>query len=197
MAATNLPAEVIQKAKGSSAFMAIAFVAPKSQQWQQVRNLLDGADELFLHENVICGLFTLESRSVELAYRILAISFKWKSCYLFVNGIPATSMKNIKWLECFVLSLRCNDPRAHCFKTGWATFASRERTITMPCRLMPHYGWYCEAHPSTAADQLQACAVRAGVEQCPNYGKFGIVLPKEEKALTSGLDFLKKDGFTY
>ncbi|MDR1961442.1 MAG: hypothetical protein LBQ16_04090, partial [Gracilibacteraceae bacterium] len=166
----------IQKTKAPDSFISIAFVAPRSPQWENVRILLNSADELFTHGKVICGLFAKDPRSVSVAHSILEIAFAWKSCHLFVNGVPVFSTKQIKWLPCFTQSLRVSSLTAHCVVAKLRVQYVGERyfqyTVFEPCRFMPAHEWYCEAHPASYVDQFQAMAVRQGVDMCPHFGKF-------------------------
>lgn len=85
------------------------------------------------------------------------------------------------------------------------------KSFMLPCRLV-QTAWFYEENPCTPEEQFQAAAVRAGVEQCPNFGKFPLnctegeqEIKKEAKeepnlkrtALQCGLDFLKQHGFWY
>lgn len=198
MAKPHLPVEVIQKTKTPEAFIAIAFIAPRSQQWEYVRGLLNSADELFTHGNVTCGLFAQNPSSVELAHRILEVALDWKTCHLFINGVPVVSIKQIRWLPCFISSLKVKDLKAHCIRSRVIGKYIENRyiqyTIFEPCRFMPNHEWFHEDHPSSFEDQFQATAVRQGVDQCPHSGKF---LTERPKKLASGLDFMKKAGFYY
>lgn len=176
MSACNLPVEVIHKTKTPEAFFAIAFVSPRSPQWEHVRHLLNSADELFTHSNVICGLFAKEPGSIQVAHNILEIALGWKSCHLFVSGVPVFSTKQIKWLPCFIQSLRVSSLAAHCvvakLRVLYTDANYFQYTVFEPCRFMPAHEWYCEAHPSSYVEQFQAMAVRQGVDMCPHFGKF-------------------------
>lgn len=193
----QLSADVLQQVRDNKSFMAIIFLSPKSPQWERVRYLLSNAEKLIEKGNAICGFFSSEASSTAIACQIMQITSKWKSCYLFIDGVPYFSLKSIKWLDCFMSSLRVKSLDAYCSKTGWARSMSRERTVTMPCRLMSDYGWYTESLGCPIQDQLQAHAVRCGVDQCPNFARASSRFVPVVEELTSGLDYVKSEDIGY
>ena len=204
MSTKNLPPDVLREMRNEDVFISIAFVSPKSPQWPQVKQLLQNADRFLEKDNIFCGLFKKTASSIRIAHRILNISFKWKTCHLFIEGVPSVSLKPVKWLECFILSLRVHNLRAHCNCNGWLYGVwdnphgeRKERRALLPCRLLKPYGWYTDSLGCSVEEQLQAHAVRTGVDQCPNYGKFPVIVEPQKEELTSGLDFMRKSGFYY
>lgn len=89
----------------------------------------------------------------------------------YARGLPIVDTQRLyESLKCYVQSQQCADPRAHCVRVvrsnedGYDWFA--------PCSLLANRwpSWpFNRRHPSTPQDQLQAMAVTAGCDWCPNF----------------------------
>ncbi len=174
----DLPPDVIHNITQRGVFIAIVFVRPRSPHWEKVNYLMQCADEYFSDGETTFGFFKKTARSVQVAYEVLSLSRGWKSCYVFMQGVPVFSLKDIKWLECYMRSLRADDLRAYCTivdrpRSPFTPGLEVEKYIS-PCRFITYGWWFNPDHPSDYVAQFQAQAVRMGVNQCPNCRAFTI-----------------------
>lgn len=114
-----------------------------------------------------------------------------KTFQVFCNGSPAKNWWRFQEvLECFLSACKCSDSAAHCHTILENPFdenkASRSFSIqislepkpikprlierySFPCRLLQRGFRFQLGHPSSPRDLIQAAAVSAGCEWCPNF----------------------------
>lgn len=180
----DLPTNIVSQLARQDIFIAIAFVSPRSPQWEKVNYMMKSADTYTATDDTTYATFEKNARSIELAYAILSIGIKWKSCYFFVEGVPVFSTRDVKWLECYMRSLRARDLRAYCTRVDRVPYYTKLGKYEIdlflsPCQYILHGWWFSPHHPSDYADQFQAQAVRKGVDQCPNFQTFTVRSLKE------------------
>lgn len=181
----TLPPEIISRTKANDVFIAIIFIAPKSAQWKTVSFLLGSADDLVTKDDMVCAFFRKEYASVATAFQILEIAFKWKSCYAFMKGVPLLSYKDLTWVQCFMASFRVESLKAHCLTATYVDFKDpadsrrlKTHVAVLPCKKLAFGAGYNHWLPINYEKQLQAHAVKKGVDLCPNYGIFKIPSPQ-------------------
>ena len=112
---------------------------------------------------------------VDLLAGIQGVKFYFNRLLLNKNGYEVKHVVN-----CYIQSQKCTDWRAHCHRIiriesdepiskKWSG-SNTDRFIT-PCHIAVNYNrtYISAKHPSSLKDQLQAAAVAAGCDWCPNF----------------------------
>ena len=193
-----MPTETeIQLLTSDEFFAAIAFVAPRSPQWPLVRGLCQQADGIAVDKNNVTVAFRKKRESIQLFIVICDIVQQWKSAHIFVQKKKISYVFSVKWLQCYLKSLQCDDKLAWCLhitKGPKPISDFSELTLTLiieqnpyplaekkpeqvdfeehficPCRNLSHYNWGHRELPSSMKHQFQAFAVEQGYADCPNF----------------------------
>lgn len=187
----------IQLITNNDFFAAIAFIAPRSPQWQLVRGLCMQADAISEDKGNLTAAFLKKRESIQLFAAICDISQNWKSAHIFLQKQKISYIFSIKWLQCYLKSLQCADKLAWCLsitkgprrlndfrdmtinlviETTPDPIAERkaeefflEEHFICPCRNISAYNWGYKELPSPLKNQLQAFAVSEGYADCPNF----------------------------
>lgn len=142
-----------------------------------------------------CALFGTTPAQFSIARMVVWHVARVKGGMAFGAGLPLANLhKTVVALDCAAAAAACHDHRAHChlvlvqretFDTLHAagvdipipvsSYTSTVENIgpgddayTAPCRLLVRAGFRPQPrHPSSPADQLQAAAVREGMQWCP------------------------------
>ncbi|WP_154586149.1 hypothetical protein [Burkholderia pseudomallei] len=127
------------------------------------------------------------ARSREQAARALAVTraLDGQKAEYFSRGKQITDLRRLSLIiDCFLRSCECTDPAAHCLRVIGNPFSEdgSGASISMyGSPRLPLYLWPCtfmlswntpqlqRQHPSRPEDQLQARAVAAGCDICPNF----------------------------
>lgn len=102
----------------------------------------------------------------------------------YARGLPLVDTQRLyESLKCYVQSLSCHDPRAHCIRV--VRNPEDKADWLVPCSLIAERWptWKITSlHPASAEDQLQAMAVEAGCDWCPNFNALALkpVTPRLE-----------------
>lgn len=180
--------------------VAATFVKNSSKNYRRLVQLCKTA--MAYHEEEIDGTlqhFVVFSRSAQDCQRAVAFleeAENWNSLKIFVNGRLQFNSWDIRGLIlCFLNSLDCQDPAAHCHRevrssalgmiaTPFVVPLNRERfrelqdeindresrKFLFPCsRLLDKNFRFQTDHPSSFESQIQAAGVRTGCALCPNF----------------------------
>ncbi len=160
--------------------LGVMFPKSKATAYPSIVVICKGADRYW--EDETSGLlyhFAAFGRTPEQISRALAVANyanTMTAARFYARGLPLVDVWRLyESLKCYVQSLSCNDPRAHCIRVvrnpedGFDYF--------VPCSLITARWpvWkISRLHPSSAQDQLQAMAVDAGCDWCPNFDVTGL-----------------------
>lgn len=177
MSLVNLPAHVLEVALKAKPFFALAFVSPKSKQWDVVWTLCKHAQGFNENEKTFLVFFANDAKSAKLLSAILKITKDWKSMYMFSNGIPCAQYQVLQWIDCFASSFEVEDLRAHCLRVAESYLAPRP--YLLPCKELSVWKIITPNHPSPPKAQVQAEAARRGYLACPNFNIDNFRCPEE------------------
>lgn len=192
-----LPAESAKFINNPDFFAAIIFQSPRSPQWPLVWGLCQGADAVAEGKGYYAAAFYCTESSLETLTSICHITQEWKTAHLFVRKKKIAHIYSIKWVSCFLKSLKCNDNLAWCLDITRAPsrindFTSLDHTITVnlnpnavvekkperiaiqelfvcPCKQLSAFTWGKVELPVSLKAQFQAFAVEKGFIECPNF----------------------------
>ena len=139
-----------------------------------------GADRYWENEaNGLLHHFAAFGRAAEQISRALAVANYANTitaARFYARGLPLVDTQRLyESLKCYVQSLSCKDTRAHCIRV--VRSSEDKLDYLVPCNLIAARWptWKINRfHPASAADQLQAMAVEAGCDWCPNFDTAGL-----------------------
>lgn len=152
--------------------------------------------EIIINKKIV-HLVVFKKNKIDAARALSLIQYisSWKGVQFFVRGkISLNPWKLIRVIECFLEASSCDDWKAHCLKSVDdlkikslrnynplsinLTFDDKKPPIrekikidryTFPCSFLEPMFKFQADHPSSPKNQIQACAVSAGCDWCPNF----------------------------
>jgi hypothetical protein len=119
-------------------------------------------DELIIGSSLIhCALFGRSRDEAARAHSVLRYVQKFRGTQVYAGGQMVQNIHTVtRILQCYLNSCACSDPAAYC------SFVFQGYII--PCRQLDQ-GWiiFDSRIPATPAAQVEAAAVRRGVNWCP------------------------------
>jgi hypothetical protein len=185
----RLPTEVQEAIVSQDYVIGLIFFKPRSPQWPLVKAMLQNTDKFIERQSISVALFKASKQSINIAWGVYSMVNTWKSVHCFTMWRKIHGLWEIRWLECYIKALKCDDKKAHCCRviTDPAVANSMQvMTISLelekpktprlivvqdkyitPCSNITSYRWGDPNHPSSYKDQFQAHAVYMGVDDCP------------------------------
>jgi len=156
------------------------FPKSKATAYPSVVAISKGADRYWEAEtNGLLHHFAAFGRTPEQISRALAVANyanTMTAARFYARGLPLVDLGRLyESLKCYVQSLSCHDPRAHCIRVVRNSEDGFDYFV--PCNLIASRWptWkISRLHPASAQDQLQAMAVEAGCDWCPNFAATGL-----------------------
>lgn len=192
-----LPTESVQFVNNPDFFAVIIFMSPRSPQWPLVWGLCQGADAIAEGKEYYAAAFRFSPESLETLTSICHVTQEWKTAHLFVKKRKIAHIYSVRWVGCFLKSLKCTEPLAWCLSVTKAPrrrsdFSTRDFTITInttinsiveekpekvevqelfvcPCRELAAHTWGKAEIPISLKGQFQAFAVERGFSDCPHF----------------------------
>lgn len=192
-----LPAESFKFVNNTDFFAAIIFQSPRSPQWPIVWGLCQSADAISEGKGYYAAAFYCTENSLETLTSICHITQEWKTAHLFVRKKKIAHIYSVRWVNCFLKSLKCPGNLAWCLDITRAPkriddFTSLDHTITInlvstpfaerkpdrivaqelficPCKQLSAFPWGKMELPVPLKEQFHAFAVERGFIDCPNF----------------------------
>lgn len=192
-----LPIESFKFINNNDFFAAIIFLSPRSPQWPLVWGLCQGADAISEGKGYYAAAFCFSPESLETLTSICHITQGWKTAHLFIKKKKIAHIYSVRWVGCYLNSLKCTDPMAWCLSVTTAPrrindFSSLDFSITIntttnsiveekpekvavqelfvcPCRELSAHSWGKAEVPISFKGQFQAFAVARGFSECPHF----------------------------
>lgn len=164
---TTLPVDRRDLALASvQALVAISFVRSSAMTYQPAVEIARQAmqyDELSIGRSLVhCAVFGRSKDEAARAYSCLRYVARQKGTTCYAGG-QIVQNKNFvsSTLQCYLNACACSDPAAYC--------CYMHQDIIVPCQQLRHWFHFDSRLPSCAAAQLEAAAIRRGVNWCPAF----------------------------
>lgn len=160
--------------------LGVMFPRSRASAYPSVVAICKGADRYWEREaETLLHHFAAFGKTPEQISRALAVANyanTMTAARFYARGLPIVDTQRLyESLKCYVQSLSCADVRAHCIRV----MRNPEDMLDylVPCNLIAARWptWkITRLHPASAQDQLQAMAVEAGCDWCPNFDASGL-----------------------
>lgn len=160
--------------------LGVMFPKSRANAYPAVVSICRGADRYWQAEaDGLLHHFAAFGKTPEQISRALAVANyanTMTAARFYARGLPLVDTQRLyESLKCYVKSLSCNDPSAHCVRV--VRSSEDKQDYFVPCSLIAARWptWKISLlHPASAADQMQAMAVESGCDWCPNFDAAGL-----------------------
>ncbi|MDR1398116.1 MAG: hypothetical protein LBJ14_10360 [Desulfarculales bacterium] len=111
-----IPEDLMPMVVGPDYFASILFQSPNSPQWRIVKELCSQVEDVAGGEDFFIVAFRQQPESLRLFSIIVGMVSSWKSSHIFVQGRKIDNLFSLKWLSCYLDSLKCKEASVWCLR---------------------------------------------------------------------------------